>query len=242
MRSSGFPARNRLLLATLCAPTSLALDRDGMANEELAWDSTAGSHVAAPGGRAFLTAPPTPTIVADPGWASFIGMPDLSLGPFGNASFNTPHMQPVDFGVWQASDGSWQLQSCIRNTCQTGCDSEGKALHWNHSRLFYRWESVVTNVSSFPSNAADWKPVGVVMIGEPEYGEDIGGLQAPHVTRWGDPPLYHMFCEYLHRRSSQSTAPLPRNLLWRNGRPLNVPAGVATHRWYVVVDLSGDFD
>ena len=31
------------------------------------------------------------------------------------------------------------------------------------------------------------------MIGEPRYGENIGGLQAPHVTRWGDPPLYHMF-------------------------------------------------
>ena len=51
----------------------------------------------------------------------------------------------------------------------------------------------MTNSSTFPVRPSDWKQVGVVMIGEPRYGEDIGGLQAPHVTRWGDPPLFHMF-------------------------------------------------
>eukprot|EP01046_Picozoa_sp_COSAG06_P075627 COSAG06_NODE_23728_length_683_cov_0.933219_2_plen_153_part_01 len=51
----------------------------------------------------------------------------------------------------------------------------------------------MTNSSTFPMRPSDWTQVGVVMIGEPEYGEDIGGLQAPHVTRWGDPSLYHMF-------------------------------------------------
>jgi hypothetical protein len=141
-----------------------------------------------------IAAPGVPSIAGgSTGWTSFLGMPDLSLGPLGNASWNSPHMQPVDFGVWQAADGSWQLQSCIRNTCETGCDAAGQALHWNHSRLFFRWESIVTNSSTFPMRPSDWKQVGVVMIGEPEYGEDIGGLQAPHVTRWGDPPLYHMF-------------------------------------------------
>ena len=127
------------------------------------------------------------------GWLSIVGMPDLGLGQYGNASWNTPHMQPVDFGVWQAADGTWQLQSCIRNTCLTGCDASGQALHWNHSRLFFRWESEATNTSTFPTSPAEWRQVGVVMIGEPEYGEDVGGLQAPHVTRWGDPPQFHMF-------------------------------------------------
>ena len=138
-----------------------------------------------------LAPPPTPQIGG--GWASFIGMPDLSLGPYGNASWNSPHMQPVDFGVWQAADGTWQLQSCIRNTCQTGCDKEGHALHWNHSRLFFRWESMAANTSTFPTSPAEWRQIGVVMIGELQYGEDVGGLQAPHVTRWGTPPKFHMF-------------------------------------------------
>ena len=133
--------------------------------------------------------PPTPTLGAV-AWASIVGMPDLSLGPFGNASFNTPcpgcgNVQPVDFGIWQAADGSWQLQSCIRNT--------GIGAEWNHSRLFYRWESTATNASAFPTNARQWHAVGVVMIGEQRYGENQGGLQAPHVTRWGSPPIYHMF-------------------------------------------------
>ena len=120
------------------------------------------------------------------GWQSFVGMPDLGRGPLGNASFNSPHMQPVDFAVWQAADGSWQLQSCIRNTCVTGCDPSGAALQWDHSRLFYRWQSLPSNSSSFPVQG--WTDVGVVMLGEPTYGEREGGLQAPHVTRWGHPP------------------------------------------------------
>jgi hypothetical protein len=146
-----------------------------------------------------LPPPPVPHIVGGgtaphySGWTSFIGMPDLALGPLGNTSFNSPHMQPVDFAVWQAADGTWQLQSCIRNTCVTGCDADGKALQWDHSRLFYRWESpAVANSSTFPLHG--WKDVGVVMLGEAAVGERVGGLQAPHVTKWDStPPRYHMF-------------------------------------------------
>jgi hypothetical protein len=34
-----------------------------------------------------------------------------NLGPL-----TTPQQQPVDFSIWQAADGTWQLWSCIRGT------------------------------------------------------------------------------------------------------------------------------
>jgi hypothetical protein len=37
------------------------------------------------------------------------GDPDLG-------KYTTPKQQPVDFGIWQAVDGTWQLWSCIRGT------------------------------------------------------------------------------------------------------------------------------
>src|SRR6187431_210168 len=37
--------------------------------------------------------------------------------------------EPVDFAIWQAADGTWQLWSCIRGTNCGG-----------FSRLFHRWE------------------------------------------------------------------------------------------------------
>jgi len=39
-------------------------------------------------------------------WWTVAGNPDL--GPL-----TSPKQQPVDFGVWQAADGTWQLWSCI---------------------------------------------------------------------------------------------------------------------------------
>ncbi len=44
----------------------------------------------------------------------------------------TAKQEPVDFAVWQAADGSWQLWSCIRATTAGG--QGGK------TRFFYRWE------------------------------------------------------------------------------------------------------
>src|SRR5262245_20831769 len=55
-------------------------------------------------------------------WWQVAGDPDLG-------DLSNPKQQPVDFAVWQASDGTWQLWSCIRNTKETG-----------RTRLFYRWE------------------------------------------------------------------------------------------------------
>ena len=42
-------------------------------------------------------------------WLQVAGDPDLG-------EFTSEGQQPVDFGVWQARDGTWQLWSCIRKT------------------------------------------------------------------------------------------------------------------------------
>ncbi len=102
---------------------------------------------------------PAPQI--DGAWWKVAGNPDL--GPWTN-----PKQQPVDFAIWQAADGSWQLWSCIRHT-QCG----------GHTRLFHRWEGKrLTD--------PDWCPCGVAMTADEKYGEAPGGLQAPHVVRLND--------------------------------------------------------
>jgi len=103
--------------------------------------------------------------VIDCDWWQVAGDPDLG-------EYTRPQQQPVDFGVWQAADGTWQLWSCIRNT---GCGG--------NTRLFYRWEG---------QNLTDehWKPMGIAMEAKPELGETVGGLQAPHVVQYQG--LYHM--------------------------------------------------
>ena len=102
----------------------------------------------------------------DGDWWQVASDPDLG-------EFTDPKQQPVDFGVWQAADGTWQLWSCIR---QTKCGG--------HTRLFYRWEGQrLTD--------PDWQPMGIAMQADPQYGETPGGLQAPHVITADG--LYHMF-------------------------------------------------
>jgi hypothetical protein len=71
----------------------------------------------------------------------------------------------VDFAVWQAADGTWQLCSCIRNTKEPG-----------NTRLFYRWEGAKLT-------DRDWKPRGIALRADPKTGERVGGLQAPFVFR-----------------------------------------------------------
>ncbi len=87
-------------------------------------------------------------------WWTVAGNPDLG-------ELNSPKQQVVDFAVWQAADGTWQLWACIR---QTKC--AGK------TRLFYRWEGKrLTD--------PDWTPGGIALQADPKYGETAGGLQAP---------------------------------------------------------------
>ena len=96
--------------------------------------------------------------VIDGAWWTVAGNPDLG-------EFTSLKQEPVDFGVWQAADGTWQLWSCIRNTKCGG-----------KSRLFYGWEG--KNLSD-----TNWMPKGIVMQADPALGEAKGGLQAPYVFR-----------------------------------------------------------
>jgi len=112
------------------------------------------------------------TPVIDGGWWQVAGNPDLG-------AYTRDEQQPVDFAVWQAADGTWQLWSCIRHT---GCGG--------HTRLFHRWEGQhLTD--------PDWQPMGIAMEADPALGESPGGLQAPHVVRWEG--LYYMaYGDWVH--------------------------------------------
>lgn len=82
-------------------------------------------------------------------WWQISGNPDLG-------DYGTPEQQPVDFGIWQAADGTWQLWSCIRHT------KAGK-----RTRLFYRWEGQKLTDEH-------WKPMGIAMEADTTFGEQSG--------------------------------------------------------------------
>jgi hypothetical protein len=100
--------------------------------------------------------PLVPRLVGD--WWTIAGDPDLG-------ELTTPKQQPVDFGIWRAADGTWQLWSCIRGTKEPG-----------KTRLFHRWEGAKLTDTN-------WKPKGIALHGDPALGETQGGLQAPYVMR-----------------------------------------------------------
>ena len=91
-------------------------------------------------------------------WWPVAGNPDLG-------QYTSEKQQPVDFAIWQAADGTWQLWSCIRGTRCGG-----------QTRLFHRWEGRrLTD--------GHWQPMGVAMQADPALGETEGGLQAPYVFK-----------------------------------------------------------
>jgi hypothetical protein len=91
----------------------------------------------------------------------------------------------VDFTVFQAADGTWQIIGCVRwATCPVPYDTKGQG----KGRLLFRWESA-------DLLAPDWKEMGVLLTTEDMQGVDkyAGGLlQAPYVVKDGD--LYYMIC------------------------------------------------
>jgi len=105
-------------------------------------------------------------------WWQIAGDPDLG-------EFTSEKQQPVDFAIWQAADGSWQLWSCIRGTKCGG-----------QTRLFYRWEGQ-------DLHDTDWKPMGIAMQADASLGETPGGLQAPHVIRADG--VFYMFYGDINR-------------------------------------------
>lgn len=86
------------------------------------------------------------------------GVPDLG-------AYNSEEQQPVDFGIWQAADGTWQIWSCIRFT---NCGAK--------TRLFHCWEG--KNITD-----PNWTPQGIAMEADPTLGEQEGGLQSPFVLK-----------------------------------------------------------
>jgi hypothetical protein len=100
-------------------------------------------------------------------WWDFASNPDL--GPLTGAGGD----QPVDFTVWKAADGSWNLWGCIRFTAVGG-----------NSRLFFHWQSPTLT-------ARTWTPIGISMEADASVGEVPGGLQAPYV--FYDGGEYHLF-------------------------------------------------
>ncbi|MCO6043600.1 hypothetical protein NG895_06745 [Aeoliella sp. ICT_H6.2] len=116
-------------------------------------------------GRAAVADEPVMLPYIDGPWWQVAGNPDLG-------EYTTDRQQPVDFAVWQAADGTWQLWSCIRKTACGG-----------NTRLLAGWEADSITDS-------DWKSTGIRWMAEPKYGETPGGMQAPHVVQHND--QYHM--------------------------------------------------
>ncbi|NND31680.1 MAG: hypothetical protein HKN76_03750 [Saprospiraceae bacterium] len=89
-------------------------------------------------------------------WWQIADNPDLD-------TLHSDEQQPVDFGIWQAADGTWQLWSCIRKTKEIG-----------RTRLFYGWEGETLNQEHWPGQ-------GIKMRADTSLGEHPGGMQAPFV-------------------------------------------------------------
>ena len=107
-----------------------------------------------------------PKPVVDGDWWQVATNPDVG-------DYTSENQEPVDFGIWQAADGTWQIWSCIR-----GLKNGGKR------RLFYRWEG---------KNLTDrnWKHMGIAMEADTTLSENKGGLQAPYVFKRDG--TYYMF-------------------------------------------------
>lgn len=107
----------------------------------------------------------TPRI--DGPWIQLVGRPPLE-------KWASPDAEPVDFTIFQADNGRWQLIACVRKTAHPGS-----------GRLLYRW-------SSPELTRTDWKPEGIFLSSMPEWNHAEGVLQAPfHVKNNGQHYLFY---------------------------------------------------
>jgi hypothetical protein len=111
-----------------------------------------------------------PKMVLENNWWQVAGNPDMG-------EYTTEGQEPVDFAIWQAADGTWQLWSCIRKTSAPG-----------KTRIFHRWEG---------KNLEDtfWEPKGFPFLADTTLGETLNGLQAPYVIREAD-GFYMFYGDY----------------------------------------------
>ena len=102
-------------------------------------------------------------------WWEIASTPDLG-------EYNSPNQEPVDFGIWQAADGTWQLWSCIRGSKYPGTSYT--------TRFLYGWEG-----KSLTST--HWEPKGIQWVADASLGETPGGMQAPYVLK--EDNSYYLF-------------------------------------------------
>jgi hypothetical protein len=107
-----------------------------------------------------LDAPAPVVPVIESPWWRVTGSPDLG-------ALSSPEQQTVDFAIWPAGDGSWQIWECIRGTREPG-----------YARVFYHWQGAHLTDT-------DWTPLGIALHADPSVGETVGGLQAPFVLPFG---------------------------------------------------------
>lgn len=105
---------------------------------------------------AVVAAASTPRLAGP--WVKIAGRPPLE-------KWASPKAEPVDFTVFQADDGTWQLIACVRHTAHPG-----------NTRLLYRW-------SSRELTAPDWKPEGIFLSSRPDWSHREGHLQAPFYVK-----------------------------------------------------------
>lgn len=102
-------------------------------------------------------------------WWTIATNPDLG-------EYNSPKQQPVDFGIWQADDDTWQLWSCIRGSNFPGSPYT--------TRFLYGWEGKSLT-------ATNWEAKGIKWVADPLLGETPGGMQAPYVFK--EFGVYYLF-------------------------------------------------
>jgi hypothetical protein len=135
--------------------------------------------------------------------------------------YTTAKQQPVDFGIWQAADGTWQLWSCIRSTSAPG-----------KTRLFHRWQAAKLTDK-------DWVPMGIAMMADPNFGEtartskDMIHWSAPHRVAYvgsagngkysAECPFvyYHKPSGYYYLLRTQSYGERARSTIYRSKNPLD---------------------
>jgi hypothetical protein len=168
-----------------------------------------------------------PVPVIDGNWWQVAQNPDLD-------DLTSPEQQPVDFGIWQALDGTWQIWSCIRKTKELG-----------HTRLFYRWEGKTIMHKN-------WVPMGIAMRADTTLGETEGGLQAPFVIQYEG--KFRMFYgDWNHICLAESNNGKQFKRLLRDNRPVLFGDSVETNtrdpmvirvkdRWYCYYTAHPDND
>jgi len=129
-------------------------------------------------------------------WIKLVGRPSLE-------KWTSPEAEPVDFTVFRADDGRWQLISCIRKTAQSGAN-----------RLLYRWSSAELAREA-------WQPEGIFLSSKPEWDHAEGLVQAPFHVRDGDQHFLFYNSRGCHGMTSSdgiAFEPLEKRAIFRMGR------------------------